>query len=66
MTRLPTVFFATGAIFALLGMLWGIQMSASHDHTLSSAHGHFNPSPLHFVVPMRQHLLSCIRSTNLD
>ncbi len=42
MTRLPTVFFATGAIFALLGMLWGIQMSASHDHTLSPAHGHLN------------------------
>ncbi len=42
MTRLPTLFFATGAIFAFFGMLWGIQMSASHDHTLSPAHGHLN------------------------
>jgi uncharacterized membrane protein len=42
MKRLPTIFFATGAIFALLGMSWGIQMSASHDHTLSPAHGHLN------------------------
>lgn len=42
MTRLPTLFFATAAIFALIGMAWGIQMSASHDHTLSPAHGHLN------------------------
>lgn len=42
MTRLPTLFFATGAIFALIGMAWGIQMSASQDHTLSPAHGHLN------------------------
>ena len=42
MKRLPTLFFATATIFALLGMIWGIQMSASHDHTLSPAHGHLN------------------------
>lgn len=35
-------FFAAGAIFALIGMVWGIQMSASHDHSLSPAHGHLN------------------------
>ena len=23
-------------------MVWGIQMSATHDHTLSPAHGHLN------------------------
>lgn len=39
---LATRFFAAGAIFALIGMIWGIQMSASHDHTLSPAHGHLN------------------------
>lgn len=42
MKHIPTHFFATAAIFALIGMVWGIQMSASHDHTLSPAHGHLN------------------------
>ena len=42
MKKLPTWFFATAAIFALCGMIWGTQMSASHDHTLSPAHGHLN------------------------
>ena len=35
-------FFATGAVLALVGMAWGIQMSATHDHALSPAHGHLN------------------------
>ena len=35
-------FFLTAALFALCGMLWGIQMSASQDHSLSPAHGHLN------------------------
>ena len=42
MTRIPSLFFATGAILALIGMAWGIQMSATQDHTLSPAHGHLN------------------------
>ncbi len=42
MKNTATVFFATGAVFALVGMVWGIQMSATHDHTLSPAHGHLN------------------------
>jgi len=42
MTKLPKWFFVTAAIFALIGMGWGIQMSASHDHSLSPAHGHLN------------------------
>ena len=42
MRSIPTWFFATGALFALAGMVWGVQMSASHDHTLSPAHGHLN------------------------
>jgi hypothetical protein len=42
MKSLPAWFFATAALFALCGMVWGIQMSASHDHTLSPAHGHLN------------------------
>lgn len=42
MKSTQTWFFATGALFALAGMIWGIQMSASHDHTLAPAHGHLN------------------------
>lgn len=42
MHNIATRFFATGAVFALCGMIWGIQMSATHDHTLSPAHGHLN------------------------
>jgi len=42
MTRIPTLFFATGAVFVLIGMAWGIQMSASQDFKLSPAHAHLN------------------------
>lgn len=42
MKTIPTWFFATAAVFTLCGMVWGIQMSASQDHTLSPAHGHLN------------------------
>ncbi len=42
MKSVATLFFATGALFALMGMVWGIQMSASGDHSLSPAHGHLN------------------------
>ena len=42
MKDLSKWFFAAGALCALAGMAWGIQMSATHDHTLSPAHGHLN------------------------
>ena len=42
MKSLSTSFYMAAAIFALIGMIWGIQMSATHDHTLSPAHGHLN------------------------
>lgn len=42
MKSIPSTFFILGALFALIGMAWGIQMSATHDHTLSPAHGHLN------------------------
>jgi cbb3-type cytochrome oxidase subunit 1 len=42
MKSIATTFYASGAVFALIGMAWGIQMSASQDHTLSPAHGHLN------------------------
>ena len=35
-------FFATAALFALCGMVWGLVMSATHDHSLGPAHGHLN------------------------
>ncbi len=35
-------FFASAVTFLFLGMLWGIVMSATHDHSLSPAHAHLN------------------------
>ncbi|MBO6900716.1 MAG: hypothetical protein JJ864_05155 [Rhizobiaceae bacterium] len=35
-------FFATAAIYVAIGMVWGIVMSATMDHSLSPAHGHLN------------------------
>ena len=42
MRSISTWFFATAGIFALCGMSWGIQMSATQDHSLAPAHGHLN------------------------
>ncbi len=42
MKSVPTMFIATAAFFVLLGMIWGIQMSATGNHDLSPAHGHLN------------------------
>ncbi|PWE29566.1 hypothetical protein C4N9_07400 [Pararhodobacter marinus] len=42
MTHLPKTCLVTAALFALIGMGWGIVMSASADHSLSPAHGHLN------------------------
>ena len=35
-------FVFTGSLLALVGMVWGITMSISMDHTLASAHAHNN------------------------
>src|SRR5680860_1870060 len=35
-------FFATGTIYVLIGMLWGIHMGVSGDHTMMRAHAHLN------------------------
>lgn len=35
-------FFMSAVIYVTLGMLFGIWMSASHDHALASAHAHLN------------------------
>lgn len=42
MKSLPFWFIALGALFALAGMAWGIQMSISQDHALAGAHAHNN------------------------
>jgi len=35
-------FFASAVVYVTFGMLFGIWMSASHDHTLAGAHAHLN------------------------
>ncbi len=35
-------FFAVAVVCITIGMAWGIQMSASADHSLSGAHAHLN------------------------
>lgn len=42
MNSIATRFYATGAIFALAGMTWGIQMAATNDFTLAPGHAHLN------------------------
>ena len=42
MRGIPFYFIATAAILGLGGMIWGIIMSASQDHSLSPAHAHLN------------------------
>ena len=42
MRGLSFYFFVLGVLAVLIGMGWGIQMSATHDHALSPAHAHLN------------------------
>jgi len=42
MQRLPLAFFSAAALCALGGMIWGIVMAASNDHTMMPAHAHLN------------------------
>lgn len=42
MRGISFAFLLSGTIAVLIGMAWGIQMSASADHTLSPAHAHLN------------------------
>ena len=35
-------FFGLAIVSILIGMAWGIQMSASKNHTLAAAHAHLN------------------------
>jgi cbb3-type cytochrome oxidase subunit 1 len=42
MNGLAFAFFGLAVVSGILGMGWGIQMSASGDHSLSIAHAHLN------------------------
>ncbi|MGZ8407907.1 MAG: hypothetical protein ACXWVJ_07760 [Caulobacteraceae bacterium] len=42
MSRICFVFFGTGALMVLGGMLWGLQMAMSGDHAMAPAHAHLN------------------------
>lgn len=42
MRGISFAFLLCGVIAVLIGMGWGIQMSASGDHSLSPAHAHLN------------------------
>jgi len=42
MSRLALAFFTAAAICALGGMIWGIVMAASNDHSMMPAHAHLN------------------------
>jgi len=43
MQRVGTWFFTVAALCAAVGMAWGIQMAATHDHLLSPVRAHTNP-----------------------
>tara|TARA_R110000737_G_scaffold95944_2_gene130012 strand:+ start:1041 stop:1418 length:378 start_codon:yes stop_codon:yes gene_type:complete len=42
MKGISYLFFVAATICAVVGMAWGIHMSASGDHTLSPGHAHLN------------------------
>jgi len=42
MKGIAFAFFVTAVLAVTLGMAWGIQMSASGNHTLAGAHAHLN------------------------
>lgn len=42
MRGIAFTFMALGVLAVLIGMVWGIVMAASQDHTLAPAHAHLN------------------------
>lgn len=40
--RWPRLFFAAAALYAMIGMFWGLAMTISKDHATYSAHAHLN------------------------
>jgi len=42
MIGIARYFMLLALLWILIGMAWGIQMAATHDHTLAPAHAHLN------------------------
>ncbi len=42
MKGIARYFMLLALIWVILGMVWGLQMAATHDHTLAPAHAHLN------------------------
>lgn len=42
MPRVSSAFFLVAALCGLAGMVWGMQMGKSGDHTLHAVHAHLN------------------------
>lgn len=42
MKGIGLLFFASGAVYVMIGMLWGLHMGSAHDFTLAPAHAHLN------------------------
>ena len=42
MRGIPFVFFLAAVVSVMLGMIWGMQMSISEDHSMSPVHAHLN------------------------
>ncbi|MDW4498159.1 hypothetical protein R5H30_09225 [Sulfitobacter sp. D35] len=42
MKGLSLAFMLSGIVAVIVGMVWGLQMGASQDHTMAPAHAHLN------------------------
>ena len=42
MSDIADRFFTLATLAVVLGMIWGLQMAASHDHAMKTAHAHLN------------------------
>lgn len=42
MNGIARLFMLLALLWIIIGMGWGIQMAATHDHTLAPAHAHLN------------------------
>jgi hypothetical protein len=42
MSKIALLFFSAAPVYGLVGMIWGIQMGSSGDHSMMPAHAHLN------------------------
>lgn len=42
MPKVALAFFSVAPVYGLIGMVWGVIMAATDDHSLSPAHAHLN------------------------